>query len=353
MKDKIKAIIDKIQLMSKKAVTEEATKTALILPFIQMLGYDVFDPFEVVPEFVADLGIKKGEKVDYAIFKDNQPQLLIECKPYGEKLEPHNSQLFRYFHVVSAKFAILTDGCIYKFYTDLLEPNKMDEVPFFEIDLMNIKDIHIEELKKFHKDNFNVQAITNSASELKYTNGLRLLLHQELTNPSPDFVKHFAKQIYHSILTSKVLDTFSVLLKKSIQQYINDSVTNRLEIALSNESNILNSNLETEVPPENKIITTQEELEGFMIIKSILRQKININRIVYRDAQTYFAVLLDDNNRKPICRFVFNTKNQYLIVFDNARNEVKYKIDSLDDIYKYGDDLLNIIDYYDSPESDK
>ena len=106
-KDQIKQVGERVVKLKDQIKTEEATKTALIMPFIQCLGYDVFNPLEVVPEFTADIGIKKGEKVDYAILKDGQPTILIECKWWGENLILHDSQLFRYFHTTKAKFGIL------------------------------------------------------------------------------------------------------------------------------------------------------------------------------------------------------------------------------------------------------
>ena len=116
--------------------TEEATKTAFVMPFINLLGYDVFNPTEVVPEYTADIGTKQGEKVDYAIFKDNEVIMLIECKKYGEDLsDVHTSQLYRYFSVAHARIAVLTDGVLYRFYTDLEESNIMDTKPFLEFSI--------------------------------------------------------------------------------------------------------------------------------------------------------------------------------------------------------------------------
>ena len=119
-KDQIKLLSERVIKLKENTQTEEATKTAFIMPFLQTLGYDVFDPTEVVPEYTCDLGIKKGEKIDYAIHKDGQPIILIECKHWKEDLTSHNGQLFRYFHVSNARFGILTNGIIYRFYTDLV-----------------------------------------------------------------------------------------------------------------------------------------------------------------------------------------------------------------------------------------
>jgi hypothetical protein len=351
-KDQIKQIGDRVNKLKEQIQTEEATKNAFIMPFLQALGYDVFNPTEVVPEFVADIGLKKGEKIDYAIFKDGSPTLLVECKHWAQNLGLHDGQLLRYFHVSKAKFGLLTNGIVYRFYSDLVEPNKMDEKPFLEFNITEIKDNQVEELKKFHKTIFDAESIVNTASELKFTNELKHLIQQELNNPTPDFVKHFARQVYPSIVTAKVLEQFTTLTKKSIQQHITDLITERLKTALTKEDE---ANKEQEAIQaaeqakleEVKVVTTQEELEGFMIVKTILRQKIAVKRVTYRDAQSYFAILLDDNNRKTICRLYWNGTKKYLVTLDDQKKEVKNEITTLDDIFKHSDTLLKIVENYD------
>ncbi len=347
LKDQLKLIADRATKLKEQIQTEEATKNAFIMPFLQSLGYDVFNPIEVVPEFVADIGIKKGEKIDYAIFKDGKPTILIECKHWAQNLNLHDGQLLRYFHVSKAKFGILTNGINYRFYSDLVEPNKMDEKPFLEFNITDIKENQIEELKKFHKANFDAESILNSASELKFMNELKHLLQQELSNPSPEFVKHFAKQVYPGMVTSKILDQFTELTKKSTQQYISDLITERLKTALSKEDdkNIENSITE-DTSDDSKTETTEQELEGFMIVKTICRQKTLVTRITYRDAQSYFAILLDDNNRKPICRLYFNSAKKYIGLFDDQKKETKIELTSLDDIFNHQDTLFSTLDNY-------
>ena len=214
-KDLIKQLSERVEKLKDNLQTEEATKTALIMPFLQTLGYDVFNPLEVMPEFVCDIGTKKGEKIDYAIFKDSDPIILIECKHWKQDLTLHDNQLLRYFHVSNAKFGILTNGIVYKFYTDLETPNKMDEKPFLEVDLLNVSGSDIEELKKFHKTYFDLENILSSASELKYTRELKQLLRSEFANPGADFVRIFAKQVYDRLLNQKAIDQFTILVKKS------------------------------------------------------------------------------------------------------------------------------------------
>ena len=354
-KDQIKQFSERVSKMKDNIHTEEATKNAFIMPFLQILGYDVFNPVEVVPEFICDIGIKKGEKIDYAIFRDGSPIILVECKHWKQKLDIHDGQLLRYFHVSKAKFSILTNGLIFRFYTDLVEPNKMDEKPFLEFNIEEIKDGQVEQLKEFHKAYFDVDSIYQSASELKYINEIRHLINQEFVEPNDEFVKYFAKQVYPSVMTAKVVDAFRTLVKRTITNIINDTINDRLKSAISNP----NAPIQEEPAPgeltvtnsagekEKEVDTTPEEMEGFYIIRAMLRKKVSANRITHRDALSYFAVFLDDNNRKPICRLYLNSASKkYLGLFDVDKKESKIEIKSLDDIYNFAKELDKTIDIY-------
>lgn len=75
--DRIRDLAAQVRIQLPNIQTEEATKNALIMPFITALGYNVFNPTEVTPELHADVGLKKGEKVDYAILVDGKPAILF------------------------------------------------------------------------------------------------------------------------------------------------------------------------------------------------------------------------------------------------------------------------------------
>jgi len=342
-KDAITQIADRITKLKGNLHTEEATKNALILPFISALGYDVFNPLEVLPEMCCDIGIKKGEKVDYAILKDGEPIMLIECKHWEQDLNLYDGQLLRYFHVSKAKFGVLTNGIIYRFYTDLAEPNIMDEKPFLEVNLLDLKDTQIEELKKFHKSYFNVVDILSSASELKYLGELKTVISREFVNPSADFVRFFGKQVYDGVFSPKVTEQFTPLVKRTISGYINDIISDRLTAAIKDEDAAPVSEQPTEeetATEKPKIITTEEELEAFYIIKSILRKFIPAERVTYRDAQSYFAVFIDNNNRRTVCRLYLDSeKNKQIAFLDENKKEVCHKISGIDEIYKYEEEL--------------
>ena len=323
-KDSIKQIAERIESLKENLLTEEATKNALIMPFINALGYDVFNPLEVVPEMCCDIGTKKGEKIDYAIMKNGEPILLIECKHWQQDLTLYDNQLIRYFHVSKAKFGVLTNGIVYRFYTDLAEPNKMDEKPFLEVNLLDLKEPQIEELKKFHKSYFDVDMILSSASELKYMGELRAVIGKEFSAPSPDFVRFFGKQVYDGVFSAKVLEQFTALVKRSISGYINDIIADLLKAVPAQEL------------PDDGIVTTAEELEAFYLVKSLLRNVCPADRITYKDTRSYFGVSIDNNVRKTICRFYLNqpTRKRIAIIGED-KNEIMHKIDTINDIYLY------------------
>ncbi len=354
--ESLNGLAAKIKQQGQNISTEEATKNAFVMPFIQnVLGYDVFDPSEVVPEFVCDVGTKKGEKIDYAIFKEGQVQILIECKKIGEPLNVnHASQLFRYFHVTTARISILTNGRVYKFYTDLDAPNKMDEKPFLELDLLDIDEHAAPELRKLTRNSFDVNSIISAAGELKYIGQLKRELATQLADPGDEFLRLFTARVYDGPITARIREQFQPLLQKAINQFTGDLINDRLKSAIigvpllapntqplpqeaSANSENLRSDIEEDAP---RIDTTPEEMEGFFIVKSIVRTVADPERIVHRDTQSYFGILLDDNNRRPVCRLHFNREQKYLGILDADKKETRHPISKLDDIYGFADALI-------------
>ncbi|ELV8681267.1 type I restriction enzyme HsdR N-terminal domain-containing protein [Vibrio fluvialis] len=349
--ERLQALAERIPQISDNLQTEEATKNALVMPFLHtVLGYDVFNPNEVIPEYTADTPNKKGEKVDYALIKDNEVQILIECKKYREPLSiKHASQLFRYFSVSNARLAILTNGSEYKFFTDLDAPNKMDEKPFLELDLENLDEQLFPEVKKLTKNSFDIESIVNAAGDLKYLNGIKKHLHEQFSSPDEEFVKFFASKVYDGVLTKKVKDQFAPLITKALKQFLNDSVNARLQSALENNTSTqetIDTEEEVSVDKNAKVITTDEEVEGYNVIKAILRQRFEVSRIVGRDTQSYFGILLDDNNRKPLCRLLFNGKQKYLGIMQEDKTVIRQPIENIDDIYSHADALLESVSHY-------
>ncbi|MCE0450055.1 type I restriction endonuclease [Brevibacillus sp. AF8] len=348
--EKIKSLSVRISKVKDNVATEEATKTSIIMPFIQALGYDIFNPEEFVPEFTADVGIKKGEKVDYAIMKDGAPVILIEAKSVNEKLEKHDSQLFRYFGVTKAKFAILTNGITYRFYSDLDEQNKMDSVPFFELNILEFKDHQISELSKFRRENFDIDNILNAASELKYTKEIVQFFQAQWENPSDELISLILSEIYPSKKTKQVIDKFKPLIKRSMKQFINDAINDKLKAALANTKEeesktpaIFEGQQEVaacEEKVEQKPVTTEEEIEGYVTVKFLLKDTVDSSRVYYRDNLSYFNVLLDDNIRKWICRLHLNGSNKFIQFNDEQKTMVP--ITSVMDISEHKEKLIEV-----------
>lgn len=342
----------RVNSLKESITTEEATKTSLIMPFFQILGYDIFNPLEFVPEYTADVGIKKGEKVDYAIMMNDEPVILIEAKSINEKLTKHDSQLFRYFGTTSSKFGILTNGKEYRFYTDLDEPNKMDSTPFLSVDITRLKDVQVPELAKFHKENFDVDKIVSSASELKYLNNLKSYLLEQLNEPNEAFIKHVVSEIYDGVKTKATLEKFKPIVKKGLSQFIQEQVNEKLSAAL-------NSSVETRIEPkpvvdvidekesndDSEIITTPEELEAYTTAKVVLKDVVDPERVFYRDNKSYFNILLDDNIRKWIVRVYISSTNIIKLKFNDDEKTV-VEINSPIDVTLYKDKLISIVNTF-------
>lgn len=359
--DKIRELSARIPKQLEFIQTEEATKNALIMPFIAALGYNVFDPTEVTPELCADVGVKKGEKVDYAILRDGKPIILFECKHHATELgKVQASQLYRYFSVTEARFGVLTNGVVYWFYTDLEAPNKMDSKPFFEFNMLDVREAGVEELKKFSKSAFDLNNILTTASELKYTREIKRILLEQIQEPSDEFIKFFASQVYNGRLRQGVREQFAQLTRQAFKQVINDQINERLKTAMESDAIPAASASETVAQggalaeaetagavgaAPGGVVTTSDEIEGFQIVRAILRDQISVKRIVMRDVQSYCGILLDDNNRKPICRLHFNNPQKYLSLFDGAKEE-RVALESLDDLYTYAERLRATVARY-------
>ena len=358
--DNIRSIASRIPDQMEYCKTEEATKTALIMPFINALGYDVFDPAEVVPEFIADIGMKKGEKADYAIMIGGKPTIFFECKWSGSDLnKEHASQLHRYFtSVPDVRFGVLTNGITYRFFSDLDTPNIMDKIPFFEFNMLDVQERQVAELKKFTKSAFDLNEIKTSASELKYTDAIIKIAAKEFETPSEDFVRYFTSQVYSGLKHQKVIEKFTVITKKALRRFLNERINERIQSAIQDtdvmpssvaeEVEIITEDAEEDSIKKREIVTTEDEIEGFFAIKSILRDTIDIKRIKMRDTKSYCGILLDDNNRKPICRLLFNTTQWHLGLFDNNRKEQRIPINEVDDIYNHADQIIAIVKMYDA-----
>lgn len=360
-KQDLEGLIKKIETYRERVQNEEMTKTAFIMPFFDILGYDTRNPFEFVPEFTADVAGAKGEKIDYAIYVNDALEMLVEAKSCDEDLKNHEKQLNRYFNVAEAKIGILTNGLDYKFFTDLEEPNKMDSKPFLEFNLLDMKERHITELRKFKKDSFNQESILNSAEELKYLSLVRNILKKEFENPSDDLVSVLINDVHDGVKTAKVKEKFQPIIKKAITEHFNEMVKEKLENAfeVKVEENTLIKNenetgiVETIEIDEPAIETTAEEIIGYNLVKAILSETVEIDRVQSKDTISYFNILLDGNVRKWICRLHLNSDRKKYISFpifeEGIKTTKEEKIlleNGVYDIYKYRHRIIEALELY-------
>ncbi|MEH1932325.1 MAG: type I restriction endonuclease [Nostoc sp.] len=293
-----------------QVVGEEATKMALIVPFLSALGYDVYDPSEVMPEYVADFATRRAgqfEKVDYALAINGTKVMLVEAKARGQKAEAHDGQLSRYFNgLLTTKVAIVTNGVEYRFFTDLRDKNVMDKEPFFTFNILEYDTKDIDNLKFFHRDNFEVTAITNHAEEMVYVKGMTQLLGNLLRSPSEEFVRFLVAELgtvapsyeIKGRITGKIIDKFKPIVKKSIQgslvelmtRSLSQEITQPVELEVEQE---IEEEEKQQQSQESKVVTTAEEIEAFEKIKAITQTSMSYNfELQYKDTASYFGINL-------------------------------------------------------------
>lgn len=350
------ALGERAQKLKGNLITEEATKTALVLPFIKELGYDIFNPLEVVPEFVADVADLKGEKIDYAIMHEGKPIMIIECKCCGTCLdEAKHKQLHRYFLTLDSSIGILTDGLRWQFYSSGDDGKRMDAAPFMEFNLEAIDPTLLPELRKLCKGKFNLEKTLQTVNELKFNRQIKLLLAQNLEAPQENFVGYFMRE-FNVRGTLKNIEQFRAYVKRALTEFVDEQVDARLKNALAATSKKEAQPLPAEAAPEgedqdNRIVTTEEEIEGFHIVRAIMSSVIDPAKVVMRDTISYCGILYEDNNRKPICRLHFNNPNNLQMeTFDAERRGTRHKLEKVSDIYRHAEALRVVVSYYNKPE---
>ncbi len=342
--EKLNQLKERVISLKDNLQTEEATKNALIMPFLSTLGYDVFNPLEVVPEFIPDSRLKKDEKVDYAIIKDGKPIILLECKKVdNDKLDvkKHANQLFKYFTASKAKFIILTNGIVYKFFSDIEEPNILDKEPFFTFNLLEFKENQVETLSEFCKENFDIEKAYSNAGDLRYIRQFEEVIENEYRNPSDDFIRYLLdkSEIYDGVKTAKVVEKHRKTTIEAFNLFMSKVMKTSLDFSLASK--------QEEKDNKKEIITTSQEIEGYAIVKSILEGNFDINRINYRDNASYFNIIIDNNILKTVCRLYLNKSNKYIVFLSSNDNkekrnsEEKILINSVNDLFKYKDKILN------------
>lgn len=352
--DRIREVSARVAKRLDRVKTEEATKTALVLPFItHVLGFNIFDPDEVVPEYTADVGTKKGEKVDYAVLSNGSPIMLFECKHYGVDLTKETtSQLYRYFSVTTTRLGVLTDGVTYRFYSDTDELNKMDQRPFLELNMLDPESIDAEEIKRFTKPSFDLEKIIATSRDLKYTREILHLLAAEWGNPSEALVRHFAGQIYEGVKTKIVIQQFERATRKAMHQFLTQRISDRLKSALASTADsepVASDETDEKQPAEatnSGIVTTEEEWRSYYAVTAILTPDVPAARITLRDGKYHCSVLLDNTNRQPIVRLHFNTAQKRLGLFDANKSEERVPITDVGDIFTHAGRIRETVQRY-------
>jgi hypothetical protein len=296
---------EQIRRRYEQVVGEEATKMALIIPFFSALGYDVYDPREVIPDYTADFALKKAgqsEKVDYAIAINDDIVILVEAKACRQKFDVTEGQLKRYFSgLKKTNIAVVTNGIEYRFFTDLLEANVMDKEPFFIFNILEHNQEDVEHLKLFIRDNFDATAIYRQAEEMVYVQGITQLLSNLFVNPSDKFVRFLLAELStvspsykFSRITSKVIEKFKRITKKSIQgsltELMNSSITPVVEEVIDTSNIFQTLDLEQEIQQDQ---TREEAIAVFEKIKAITQTSENYKlEVQYKDTNSYLGIHL-------------------------------------------------------------
>jgi predicted type IV restriction endonuclease len=336
---------------SQHAMTEEATKTAVVLPLLQTLGFDVFNLDEVVPEFVADVGIKKGEKIDFAVKIGGKVTILVEAKPISMSLgSAQYSQLYRYFGVSGVRLAILTNGRDIWFFSDIDDRNKMDKKPFFTFDLQSFDGHQVQQLSKFQKTDFQIDVILEAASALRYVKAAAGYLKEQLADPTDEFMRMIGRRIHEGTLTKTVIEQLRPAIQAALDEVIRDRIQDKLNVAFRADPAATESSTKDNAQISadlSDVETTDDERQAFLIVRAIAARLLPIERVTMRDSKSYCAVFIDDNNRKPVCRFYFNNKkNRSLGLLDAAKVETRVPVEGVGDIYKHAAAIESAVKAY-------
>ncbi|MCB0514546.1 MAG: type I restriction enzyme HsdR N-terminal domain-containing protein [Chitinophagales bacterium] len=304
---------------------EAKTRMYLVEPFFEILRFNRgFENGNLVPEFDADFANLKGKKVDYAILFKNKPEIIVEVKKANLKLtDKHAAQLNEYFNNTNdAKIGILTNGIEYKFYCRNNNSGfGLHPTPFYLFNWDNIEGNQLEKLAEFYATSIEIKTIVDAAQESFFLENFEEALYKELSSPSRDFIKAIFAHMNGNRLTESI--------EKQIKTLINSvSLKSALDRLVVDESSKLNSG----------IITTEDELKVFHIIKTLLAQhkQINTNSIGYRDFKGKFSIILDDNQKKKICD-LYITPSSHKIDIEGE----KIEIPDIDSIIKLKKKLLD------------
>ena len=296
IKDSLLQLADKIKKQKGAIQTEEATKNAFIMPMIALLGYDVFDPFEVIPEMDCDL-TQRGDKIDYAIMKDGHPILLIECKHCNQRLDVHGTQLSKYYAASNARFGVLTNGIEYRFYADLDKRNIMDEKPFLIVNMLDLSD-------------------------------------NDIKQPNDEFVRYFVRNLNDGKSTPKLVEQYRPIVKRSIASIIDDIISDRLNIA-AKQTDMADT---TPIDKETNDTMTQEKHDAYNIVRELIGEQ---GEVSYTNFKGYLLIWTK-HECWWVCRISLKPYSKRICFTTENRCGYKWiQMQSAEDIRNYSDEIKN------------
>lgn len=310
--EELAKLSERVRQKRNLVVGEENAKAAFISPFLNILGYDITDPTEVIHEYFADFGIQNKvrhpKKVDYAIAINNNIVMLVEAKACTEKPEIHDGQLRYYFNAIyTARIGMATNGIEYRFFTDLHRDNMMDDEPFFTFDILNYEVKDVENLKLFHRDNFDALNMNHHAEAIIFYRNMTLLIGNLLQSPSDDFIRFLVGEMFkaapdckmYNKINKNLIEKCKPIVKKSIQSSVLDLVTRSMNqqmspLEIESEPPTINSDDETQdTEKKSEINTTQEELEAFSKIQLIVKASNKFKfELHFKDTISYLGINL-------------------------------------------------------------
>lgn len=318
--NKISAHAQHVLRVGEHCTTEETTKQALILPMLDILGFHAYDPTKVRAEYSADLpGVKNGERVDYALFCQSIPVILIEAKPYNENLNNHAPQLMRYFNASpEVEFAVITNGREWRFFTDLNNKNVMDDKPFLTINFEKLDQTKITKLSRFCHDNFQADTLRVLAEESVYLSSFTKTISKSLKEVDADFVRYVASHAnIGRQLTQKFIDNITPLVKQAVEKAVSEMVVSGLsnnapetiqpaqELKENNENTSEEEMVDIVDPNNSKIITTVREQTMLYFTELLLGEN---EQFEWKDTESYLSILYQGKTNRWIYRYYDKTK---------------------------------------------
>lgn len=335
--NRLRSHIEHVKKVGGLCTTKETTKQALILPLLDILGFSPYDPTKVLAEFAADFpGVKSTERVDYALYCNGQPVMFIEAKPYVANLTNHAPQLSRYFNSsLGVTIGAIKNGKEWRFFTDLINPNVMDDKPFLTVDFTKNKAEDLTQLAEFKHDNFHVEKLRFFAEENQYIQQFKTVIKRSINEVDIDFVRYVAQQA--SIprqLNTKFLESIQPFVKQAVEQSISDTVVKGLSSPTIITAQPVEQKVEEtiEIVPESstlsdivnseneRIVTTVDEQELSRIVTELFPEV----ELVAKDTESYFSVLFQNKNNRWLFRYDVNRKRptiQFAVAIDDYRKK--------------------------------